>query len=68
MTRKTSDTYCKDALKLLGLEVICGKDCLLYGQSGEKCPRLIFEDATDMAIEKAIKALIELRECKNEKG
>ena len=47
--------YCKDALKLLKKKVICGKDCPIL----ERCPRLIMEDATDLAIEKAIKAMLE---------
>lgn len=50
-------TYCKDALKLLGLKVICGKDCPIV----RKCPRLILEDATDAAIDKAMEAMIKLK-------
>ena len=46
--------YCKDATRLLKINVICGKDCPIF----ENCPRLILEDATDKAIEKAIEAMI----------
>ena len=46
--------YCKDALKLLKRKVVCGRDCPIFGN----CPRLIMEDATDIAIEKAIEAMI----------
>ena len=46
--------YCKDALKLLKIKVVCGKDCPIVND----CPRLIIEDATDIAIEEAIKAMI----------
>ncbi len=49
--------YCKDAKKLLGITLTCGKECPLYGLSGEKCPRLILEDATDAAIDKAMEAI-----------
>ena len=48
--------YCKDALKLLGRKVICGKGCPLL----DRCPRLIMEDATDIAIEKAMIAMMEI--------
>jgi len=48
--------YCKDALKLLKKKVICGKDCPII----ENCPRLIMEDATDKAVEEAIKRMLEL--------
>ncbi len=48
--------YCKDAKKLLQKKVVCGKDCPIF----EKCPRLIMEDATDEAIDKAIKAMFEV--------
>ena len=53
--------YCRDALRLLKRKVICGKDCPIYGVAGETCPRLILEDATDTAIEKAIMAMIQIR-------
>ena len=53
--------YCKDALKLLGIKIVCGKDCPIL----KTCPRLIMEDAglkidaiSNKAIEKAIKAMI----------
>lgn len=46
--------YCKDALKLLKVKVVCGQGCPLF----DNCPRLIIEEATDMAIEKAILAMI----------
>ena len=49
--------YCKDAHKLLGVKVVCGKDCPILN----KCPRLILEDATDIAIEKAIKAMVKMK-------
>jgi len=49
-------TYCKDATKLLKIEVVCGKRCPIFNN----CPRLILEDATDKAIEKAIKRMIEV--------
>ena len=52
--------YCKDAFKLWGKKVICGQACPIL----ENCPRLIMEDATDEAINKAIKAMMEI---KNEK-
>jgi len=48
--------YCKDALKLLGKKVVCGKNCPLF----DRCPRLILEDASDEAIDKAIKAMMEI--------
>ena len=48
--------YCKDALKLLGKKVVCGKDCPIIGN----CPRLIIEDATDDAINKAMTAMTEV--------
>ena len=49
--------YCKDALKLLNKKVVCGKDCPIL----KDCPRLILEDATDIAIEKAIKAMLKAK-------
>jgi len=63
-------TYCKDAKKLLSLEIVCGMACPLYGLHGEKCPRLILEDATDAAIDKAMEAMIKLKqkEAINEDG
>lgn len=48
--------YCKDALRLMGVKVVCGKGCPIF----ENCPRLIIEDATDEAIDKAIIRLIEI--------
>ncbi len=56
-------SYCKDALKLLGEKVICGKDCPIL----KNCPRLILEDDTDIAIEKAIKALLKIRSLNEKK-
>ena len=56
--------YCKDAWKLLKIKVICGRVCPIYGDAGEECPRLILEDATDIAIEKAIKAMMKVRRVK----
>ena len=49
--------YCKDALKLLGVKIVCGKDCPIF----TNCPRLILEDATDIAVERAIKAMIKVK-------
>lgn len=49
--------YCKDASKLLKKKVICGKGCPILNN----CPRLILEDATDGAIEKAIAAMIKIK-------
>ena len=46
--------YCRDALKLLKKKVVCGLTCPIFG----KCPRLILEDATDAAIDKAIQAMM----------
>ncbi len=47
--------YCKDAKKLLGKEVVCGKDCPLF-----PCLRLTIEDAlgdaTEIIMAKEIKA------------
>lgn len=48
--------YCKDASKLLKKKVVCGKKCPIF----LRCPRLIMEDATDIAIGKAIKAMMEV--------
>ena len=48
--------YCRDALKLLRKKVVCGKNCPIF----ENCPRLILEDASDEAIDKAIKAMMEV--------
>ena len=58
--------YCKDAFKLLKIKVFnCVKtdleikgfvsECPLYGKAGEKCPRLILEDATEEAIDAMLK-------------
>ena len=46
--------YCKDAQRLLGKDIVCGKDCPI----SKNCPRLILEDASDNAIDKAIEAMI----------
>lgn len=56
--------HCKDALRLLGIKVVCGKDCPIT----KNCPRLILEDATDMAIEQAITAMMEAMGEKREDG
>ena len=53
--------YCKDALKILGKKVICGQGCPIYGLAGADCPRLIIENANDIAIEKAILALLKIK-------
>jgi len=50
--------YCKYAFALKGIKVVCGKKCPLFS----KCPRLILEDAMDVGVEKATKALIEIKE------
>ena len=50
-------SYCKDAFSLLKMKMVCGKDCPIF----KNCPRLILEDATDIAIEKAIKAMMKAR-------
>ena len=47
--------YCLDALKLLKRKVNCGDECPIINN----CPRLILENASDNAIEKAIQAMIE---------
>ena len=52
--------YCKDAQKLLKKKVVCGKGCPIL----KNCPRLIMEDATDIAIERAIEAMIAAKEKK----
>ena len=59
--RMNKKGYCKDALKLLKRKVVCGKDCPILSN----CPRLIMEDATDQAIEQAIKAMMEVISEKN---
>ncbi len=46
--------YCEDALKLLGKKVECGKKCPIF----DNCPRLILEDMTEAAIEKAMEAML----------
>ena len=46
-------SYCEDAKSLLGIDTVCGK-CPMY----KTCPRIILEDATDKAINKAMKAMI----------
>ena len=48
--------FCKDAQKLLKINVVCGKDCPIY----DNCPRLIMEDAADKAVEKAMAAMKEI--------
>ncbi len=49
--------YCKDALKLIGKKVICGENCPII----KNCPRIIMEDATDEAIDKAIEAMVKIK-------
>lgn len=46
--------YCEIATRLLKINTVCGKDCPIY----KNCPRLILEDATDKAIDKAIEAML----------
>ena len=48
--------YCKDALKLLKIKTLCVGCPLLDG-----CPRLILEDATDVGVNGAIKAMIQIK-------
>jgi len=48
--------YCEDAYKLYGIKTVCGKGCPLFGY----CPRLILEDDTDKAIERAMGAMIKI--------
>jgi len=48
--------YCEIATRLLKINTVCGKNCPIY----ENCPQLIMEDATDKAIEMAIKRMIEV--------
>lgn len=52
--------YCKVALKLIGIETVCGRGCPIFND----CPRLIMENAglkidaiSNKAIERAIKAM-----------
>lgn len=52
--------YCKDALKLLRIKVICGKDCPLVG----KCPRMILEEAVDVGIDRAVNAMVKIKVAK----
>ena len=49
--------YCPDAKKLLNINTVCGKDCPIFKKG---CPRLMLEDATDKAIEKAMDAMIDI--------
>lgn len=46
--------YCKIARKILKRNIVCGADCPLL----KDCPRIIMEDASDEAIEKAIDSMI----------
>ncbi len=48
------ELYCGDALKMLGINVVCGKKCPLFG----KCPRIIMEDGIDEVVTKSIDAMI----------
>ncbi len=56
--------YCRDASRLLGKKVICGRGCPIL----EDCPRLIMEDATDKAIEDAIEAMVQAMKKGGEHG
>ena len=44
---------CDFAGRLFGGEIICGKDCPIFGE----CPRIIMEDATGDTIDKAMDAM-----------
>ncbi len=50
------DIYCKDALQLLNIKTVCGDTCPIF----KNCPRLILEDATDEAINEAVKEMIKI--------
>ena len=50
--------YCKDAFRLLGIKVLC-MDCPL--EQG-KCPRNIMEDAVDEGVDRAIGAMMQIKE------
>jgi hypothetical protein len=52
--------YCDIATRLLKINTVCGVECPIY----EDCPLLIMEDATDKAINQAIKRIIEIKEGK----
>ncbi len=49
-------TYCKVALKLLGVKTVCGVNCPMF----KNCFVLILEDATDSAIEKVSDAILKI--------
>jgi len=48
--------YCGLAQRLLKINTVCGVGCPIY----ENCPQLIMEDATDKAIERAIKEMVRI--------
>lgn len=48
--------YCKDALRLLHKKIIGCDTCPIMSE----CPRLILEDATDEAVDKAIEAMVKV--------
>uniref|UniRef100_A0A6M3JHG6 Uncharacterized protein n=1 Tax=viral metagenome TaxID=1070528 RepID=A0A6M3JHG6_9ZZZZ len=54
--------YCEIATKLLKINIVCGKDCPMYGTD---CPQLIMQDANDkideinkIAVERAVAAIL----------
>ena len=49
--------YCKDALKWIKKEVVCGIDCPLYDKD---CPRLIKEDRDEKTTEKMLEAMFKI--------
>ena len=52
--------YCKDAYKLFGIKILCGKDCPIY----KTCPYTVLGDTADKNAKKIMKEIIRL----NEKG
>lgn len=47
-------SFCKDAYKLFGIKILCGKDCPIY----KKCPRIIIEDTSDKMANEIMKEFI----------
>ncbi len=52
--------YCQIAKKLLHRNIVCGVKCPLINN----CPRLILEDANSEAIDKAVEALLKVKDKK----
>jgi len=48
--------YCKDAYKLFGVEVLCGRDCPIY----KTCPWIICGDVADKSAQKIMKEMIKI--------